>query len=200
MEYTKHYLCVLDADNGCITAALSCPSREIAQKVHLLVLHRIKAECSEIKGFKFGYAWVDSPPDSDIIGSPFTQASFPHGWRTSAAYDNAALKFVVSKTEKHLSDVKNTQRDIRFMRYVKLAMAGLSLDEPDYIDETTGRWVSQDEFLGKKGITLRTLQTYRNKGKKSENGLSGTDSQGNRWRKTGTSQSEKPEYFLLNDE
>ncbi len=67
------------------------------------------------------------------------------------------------------------------------------------IDETKGRWVSQDEFLKGKKLKPRTLQTYRSNGKKSEDGLSGIDSRGNRWKKKGTGQNEKPEYFLPND-
>ncbi len=77
-----------------------------------------------------------------------------------------------------------------------------STDTSDFspLDETKGRWISQDEFLEKKNITRRTIGTYRNRGKKSGDGLMGKDEQGNHWRKYGTCANEKPEYFLLNDE
>ena len=73
-------------------------------------------------------------------------------------------------------------------------------DRSDSIDETKGMWITQDEFLKKKNITIRTLGTYRNSGKRAKDGLSGTDTQGNRWRKRGTGPTEKPQYFLPKEE
>jgi len=71
---------------------------------------------------------------------------------------------------------------------------------PVIIDETKGRWVSQEKFREKKNLEQQTLQTYRANGMKSGDGLSGTDRQGNHWRKNGTGPTEQPEYFLPNDE
>lgn len=68
------------------------------------------------------------------------------------------------------------------------------------IDESKGHWVSQDEFLEKKELTRRSLRTYRHRGRKSKDKLSGMDSRGDHWKKNGKQKNEKAEYFLPNEE
>jgi hypothetical protein len=105
------------------------------------------------------------------------------------------------ETKKVLGDSPYAHRqDLQFMLYVKSAMAKLSTDKSHFVDETKGRWVSQSKFLEVKNLERRTLTTYRSNGKKSDDGLSGTDTQGHHWRKKGTIQNEQPEYFLENNE
>ena len=70
----------------------------------------------------------------------------------------------------------------------------------DENDKPSEKWVSQDDFLYIKGLEISSLRTYRNRGEKSKDGRSGTDTQGNRWRKTGRSKNESPEYLLKDDE
>ena len=74
------------------------------------------------------------------------------------------------------------------------------IDNSDTFDETKGHWVSSKEFCKKKILKPSTLSTYRNKGTKSKDGLSGTDKYGNHWKKISDKQNAKPVYFLPNDE
>ena len=62
-----------------------------------------------------------------------------------------------------------------------------------------GKWVSQDDFCAIMNFKPRTPATYRYRGRKEKDGLSGIDSQNNHWRKHGTKQNEKPKYFVLHE-
>lgn len=64
-------------------------------------------------------------------------------------------------------------------------------------DESRGRWVSLDEAAQIRNVSKDTLADYRTQGTKSEDGLSGIDSQGFHWRRSKLNA--PTEYFIPSD-
>ena len=123
------------------------------------------------------------------------------------AKEKAKLEREIARLEKEesaLKDgfgswIKSQKQELEAIRPTESNTVTEQAGSADSVDESKGRWVSQAEFLELQNIERRSLTTYRSKGRKSKDGLSGTDSQGNHWRKKGTLQNEQAEYFVMND-
>ena len=132
----QNYIYVLNAENGSITAALSCPDKETTRRVYQNVFREMKVDHKGV--FRFGHtadAVVDNDFEVAVKGAtPKLIVEFlslptqyhPKGAMTNRTFDVGEFEEVVKRTEKYLSVPRYRQRDIQIMRCVKLAMTGSS--------------------------------------------------------------------------